>query len=139
MSQVEKEMVQLGKMEAEAPSEDEVEEIELDEEEMRANILPLQIPITAFPTMVLTLRMKISGAVGEVMQYVEMSSLSLEAQKAMKDSIKRSIWSSVGSFIKSTGELSGIPDELIREVTYTKDSEKGGWATTNVDAAIIQS
>jgi len=108
----------------------EVEEVELTEEEIEMNVAPFRLDEAQYSFVALGLRNRMTSAVGESMQYVEMTGLTESAQKALKDAIKRSIWQAVKDHLTGLADTSDIDPATRQEIMFGKQiPEIGGFAS----------
>jgi hypothetical protein len=96
----------------------ECEEVELTDEEIEDNVAPFRLDEQQFGFVALGLRNRMTSAVGESMQFVEMTGLTEAAQKALKDALKRSIWQAVRDHLKGIADISEIDSESAHKLIY---------------------
>ena len=109
----------LAGMEFETPD---CEEVELDEEETEMNVAPLRVDDEQFSFIALTLRNRMTSAVGEAMQFIEISNLDNKAQEALKAAVKRSIWLAVRDTLKGVADVSELDPRKTHSLIYGEKS-----------------
>lgn len=105
----------LKGMEFETP---ECEEIELDEEETELNVAPLRVDDEQFGFIALTLRNRMTSAVGESMQFIEIASMTDLSRNALKAAVKRSIWLAVRDTLKAVADISELDGREAHALIY---------------------
>lgn len=70
----------------------ECEKVEMTAEEIELNCAPFRLTFQQFETVSMTTKNRITSAVGQVMQLIEMLGLQENQEKATKDNIKRVLW-----------------------------------------------
>ena len=92
--------------------------VDLTPEEVEENTKDLVLSGVQFFNLAMSLRVRTTALVGEVMSAIEIANLSPNAERALKDTVKRAIWSSTREIIEDFGNLSEATDQEVEDAKY---------------------
>ena len=92
--------------------------VHLDEEETELNTKEVELTEEQFMSVALGLRHRMTLAVAEAMQTIEIAGLAENQERALKQGVKRAMWACVKDVIHAQGAISGIDSETQRKATY---------------------